>query len=127
MGYVVRADVMDVQVPERSVAQRMEALQHANEVRLARAEWKREVKRDPSHNACCCRCTGRRGGLVAVRHDARRRLPAVDPEGRAGQGHDRAAAHGDQPGEDALGLTDRQRAEVHAFVVPYMRRGSISR
>jgi hypothetical protein len=43
--------VMDVQVPERSVAQRMEALQHANEVRLARAEWKREVKRDPSHNA----------------------------------------------------------------------------
>jgi hypothetical protein len=50
MGYVVRADVMDVQVPERSVAQRMEALQHANEVRLARAEWKREVKRDPSHN-----------------------------------------------------------------------------
>jgi hypothetical protein len=25
------------------------------------------------------------------------------------------------------GLTGRQRAEVHAFVVPYMRRGSIDR
>jgi hypothetical protein len=51
MGYVVRADVMDVQVPERSLQQRMKALRQANEVRVKRAAWKREVKRDTSrHN-----------------------------------------------------------------------------
>lgn len=33
-----------VVAPERSLAQRMDALKHANEIRFARAEWKRDVK-----------------------------------------------------------------------------------
>jgi hypothetical protein len=82
MGYVVRADVMDVQVPERSVAQRMEALQHANEVRLARAEWKREVKRDPSTGAAAVGVgrlprTGRRSTMHIG--DYLRSIPKVGP------------------------------------------------
>jgi hypothetical protein len=41
----MRASTMqDVIAPERTLAQRMEALKEGNETRLARAQWKRDVK-----------------------------------------------------------------------------------
>jgi hypothetical protein len=123
MGYVVRPDVMDVQVPERSVRQRMEALQHANEVRLTRAEWKREVKRAPSRDTVLLPLleadedgwspfdTMRIGDYL-------RSIPKV---GMVKVGRVLRWA-GISPAKTLGGLTTRQRAEVHAFVVPYMRR-----
>jgi hypothetical protein len=123
MGYVVRADVMDVQVPERSVAQRMEALQHANEVRLARAEWKREVKRDPSHNTVLLplyRADLDGWSPFDTMHvgDYLRSIPKVGPVKVTTALRRMEISRA----KTLSGLTDRQRAEVHAFVVPYMRR-----
>jgi hypothetical protein len=126
MGYVVRADVMDVQVPERSVAQRMEALQHANEVRLARADWKREVKDDPSLVFRPLELAEAEGwSPFDSMHigEFLRAIPKVGPMKVATTLRRMAVS----PAKTLSGLSPRQRAEVHAFVVPYMRRGSISR
>lgn len=44
MPYTVQREEVDMGVPERSISQRMEALQTANEVRVYRANLKREIK-----------------------------------------------------------------------------------
>lgn len=51
MTLAVEHTVQDVQVPERSLVQRMEALKRANEIRTYRADMKLRVKGDPSEAA----------------------------------------------------------------------------
>jgi hypothetical protein len=126
MGYVVRADVMDVQVPERSLEQRMEALRHANEVRVARAEWKREVKADTvSATRPLCMAGAEDWSPFDTMHvgEFLRSIPKVGPIKAAYALRNLMIA----PGKTLGGLTRRQREELLAFVVPYMRRGSINR
>jgi hypothetical protein len=120
MGYVVRADVMDVQVPERSLQQRMEALQRANEVRLPRAEWKKDVKRDTALALQPLELADA-GGSPFDTMKIGEYLRSIPKVGRvkANRALNRLAI---SPTKTLAGLTGRQRAEVHAFVVPYMRR-----
>jgi hypothetical protein len=120
MGYVVRADVMDVQVPERSLQQRMRALQQANEVRQTRAEWKRAVKRDTAVVLLPLEMAESEGwSPFDTMHvgDYLGSIPKVGPVKVATC----AAAHGDQPGEDVGGPDGaaarggaRVRGAVHA-------------
>lgn len=44
MPYTVQGEEVEMGVPERSLQQRMEALQNANEVRVYRANLKRDIK-----------------------------------------------------------------------------------
>jgi hypothetical protein len=120
MGFVVRADVMDVQVPERSVTQRMEALQQANEVRLARADWKREVKRDPSVALRPLELADMEGSPFDTMHigDYLRSIPKIGPVKVANTLRRLAISRA----KTLAGLSPRQRAEVVVFVLPYMRR-----
>jgi hypothetical protein len=126
MGYVVRADVMDVQVPERSLQQRMRALQQANEVRQTRAEWKRAVKRDTAVVLLPLEMAESEGwSPFDTMHvgDYLGSIPKVGPVKVATALRRMEISRA----KTLAGLTGRQRAEVHAFVVPYMRRGSIDR
>jgi hypothetical protein len=124
MGYVVRADVMDVQVPERSLQQRMRALQQANEVRQTRAEWKRAVKRDTAVVLLPLEMAESEGwSPFDTMHvgDYLGSVPKVGPVKVATALRRMEISRA----KTLAGLTGRQRAEVHAFLVPYMRRGSI--
>jgi hypothetical protein len=121
MGYVVRADVMDVQVPERSLQQRMRALQQANEVRQTRAEWKRAVKRDTAVVLLPLEMAESEGwSPFDTMHvgDYLGSIPKVGPVKVATALRRMEISRA----KTLAGLTGRQRAEVHAFVVPYMRR-----
>jgi hypothetical protein len=128
MGYVVRADVMDVQVPERSLQQRQEALRQANEVRVKRAAWKREVHRAPSrHNVLLPLYEADTDGWSPFDTmkigEYLRSIPKIGPVKVTNTLRRMTISRA----KTLAGLTERQRAEVHAFLVPYMRRGSINR
>jgi hypothetical protein len=102
----------------------MEALQHANDVRFARAEWKRRVKRDPSRDVVLLpllEADEDDWSPFDTMHigDYLRSIPKV---GRV-KAMTALRRMDTSPAKTLGGLTTRQRAEVHAFVVPYMRRG----
>jgi hypothetical protein len=126
MGFVVRPDVMDVQVPTRSLEQRMEALRRANRVRLTRADWKRAVKRDLSVVLLPMEMAQSEGwSPFDSMHvgDYLRSIPKVGPVKVTTALRRMEISRA----KTLAGLTDRQRAEVVVFVLPYMRRESISR
>jgi hypothetical protein len=93
-----------------------------------RAAWKRQVKADPSHGMVL---------LPLYKADSDdwspfdtmkvgeylRSIPKIGPV-RVATTLRRSEI---SQAKTLAGLTERQRAEVHAFVVPYMRRGSIDR
>jgi hypothetical protein len=100
-------------------------LQRANEVRLPRAEWKREVKRDTSLALRPLELADA-GGSPFDTMKVGEYLRSIPKIGRvkANLALNRLAI---SQAKTLAGLTERQRAEVHAFLVPYMRCGSIDR
>lgn len=126
MGYVVRPDVMDMQVPERSVAQRMEALRRANVVRLTRAEWKRAVKRDLSVVLLPLEMAQSEGWSPFDTMKIGEFLWSIPKVGKV-KALDALRRAAVSPAKTLAGLTTRQRAEVLVFALRYARRGSIDR
>jgi hypothetical protein len=107
-------DVMP-QAPDRSLEQRMAALERANRIRFARAQWKREAKHSVAD---------RRKPLESEEFATMKAidyLMALPMVGRT-KANKILANCRISASKTLGGLTQRQRDELLSYIVPYVRR-----